>query len=46
MFTASLSAGSKAYYFHIICEASILQYVRRANNAALFIKTELHNWHL
>ena len=42
----SLLAGRNTYYFRVICEASILQYVKRAKNAALFIKIQLHNWQL
>jgi len=42
----SLLAGRKAYYFRVNCEASILKYVKRAKNAALFIKIQLHNWQL
>lgn len=42
----SLLAGRKAYYFRVNCEASILQYEKRAKNAALFIKIQLLNWQL
>jgi len=42
----SLLAGRKAYYFRVNCEASILQYIKRAKNAALFFKTQLLNWQL
>jgi hypothetical protein len=34
---------SRQIQFRLNCEASILQHVKRAKNAASFIKIQLHN---